>query len=137
MVEKFLNCEKKLLNSIHKKEYSEAVNTLKEYTKKYKTISKQYIVNRFVEDNGLSREYSLLIVNKFLKFLNTPLSSEVKRIKLRGVDKNNLKPIITMAYKHNSNAINGIECYIYSSRIQYKAQKNRYKVKTFNFIDIF
>lgn len=136
MVE-YLKIEAKVLNGIHKKDYNLAFNGLKTLKNSYGVgISKQFIVNRLVLDKEITQEYALLLTNNFIKKASMPLKNEIKRLKIRGVDakKVNLSPIVAIGYKYD--AVGAVCAYIATKRIQYKPQKNRYKLKTFNFIDV-
>lgn len=136
MVE-YLKTEEMVLNGVHKKDYGLTIEGLKTLKNSFGVgISKQFIVNRLVIDKGISREYALLLTNNFIKKASMPLKSEIKRLKIKGVDpqKVDLSPIISIGYKYD--AVGAVCSYIATKRIQYKPQKNRYKIKTFNFIDV-
>lgn len=134
---KYIKTEDSVVDGVYKKDYDLAIKGLKTLKNSYGVgISKQFIVNRLVIDKAISREYSLLLVNNFIKKAYIPLKSEIKRIKIKGIDptKVNLSPILSLGYKYS--ATGEICAYIATKRIQYKAQKNRYKIKTFNFIEV-
>jgi hypothetical protein len=136
MVE-YIKTEESVINGVYKKDYNLAINGLKTLKNSHGVIiSKQFIVNRLVIDKEISREYALLLANNFIKRASMPLKNEIKRLKIKGIDPNkvNLSPIVSIGYKYD--AVGNICTYIATNRVQYKAQKNRYKIKTFNFLEV-
>lgn len=134
---KYIENEESVINGVYKKDYNLALNGLKNLKNSHGvSISKQFIVNKLVLNKAISREYALLLANNFIKKASTPLKNEIKKLKIRGVDATNvnLSPIVSIGYKYND--VGNICSYIATNKVQYKAQKNRYKIKTFNFIEV-